>query len=94
MLYFSGGIGANAFGAADTSAATPPLAYDADHSALLAMVQWVEEGIAPSKIIATKYVDDDSSNGVNFTRPICMYPQEITYTGNGSIWNATNFDCE
>lgn len=94
MLSSSGGIGANAFGAADTGSSTPPLALDADHSALLAMVQWVEEGVAPSKIVATKYVDDDVSNGVNFTRPLCMYPQQIIYTGSGSIWNATSFDCE
>ncbi|GAA6031916.1 hypothetical protein JCM8097_003335 [Rhodosporidiobolus ruineniae] len=94
MQHCAGGNGANVFGAADTAASTPPLAYDADHSAILAMVKWVEEGIAPDKIIAAKYVDDDASNGVNFTRPICPYPAEITYLGNGSIWNATSFECK
>lgn len=57
------------------------------------MVEWVEEGEAPEKIVAAKYIDDDSSNGLNFTRPICAYPREITYKGEGSIWNATNFEC-
>jgi len=57
------------------------------------MVKWVEEGEAPEKIVAAKYIDDDSSNGLNFTRPICAYPREIAYKGEGSIWNATNFEC-
>lgn len=94
ILNLSGGDGANVFGAADSSWTTPPLSRDADHSALLAMVRWVEQGIAPDMITAVKYNNDDAREGVNFTRPLCPYPKEITYSGSGDIWNATNFSCE
>ena len=61
---------------------------------MLAMIKWVEEGTAPDQLVAVKYIDDDVSSGVNFTRPLCAFPSEITYSGNGSIWNATSYSCE
>jgi feruloyl esterase len=36
--------------------------------------------LAPEKIIATKYVNDDPSQGV-VTRPLCPHPQIAVYTG-------------
>jgi len=54
-----------------------------------ALEQWVEQGKAPEKIVASH-----SSNGkVDRTRPLCPYPQVAKYTGTGSIDDAANFVC-
>jgi hypothetical protein len=35
------------------------------------MVEWVENGLAPSEIIATKWVNDNVSHGEAFSRKLC-----------------------
>ena len=55
--------------------------------------QWVEEGIAPKRIIGTKYIGDKPANGVAFTRPMCPYPQRAQYRGSGATTDAANFVC-
>jgi feruloyl esterase len=55
--------------------------------------QWVEDGIAPDRIIATHYVDNDPAQGVAFTRPLCSYPREAVFLGGNSN-NAANFACK
>jgi feruloyl esterase len=61
--------------------------------ALAALERWVENGIAPDKINATKYVGDDPKKGIMMTRPLCPYPQEAVYTGQGSTNEANSFVC-
>jgi hypothetical protein len=58
-----------------------------------ALEEWVEKGAAPGDIIATKYVDDDPSKGVQITRPLCPYPQIAKYKGTGDTNDAANFVC-
>ena len=70
VLHCGYGPGPNAFGNLG-----PPGPLDADHDTLLALERWVEKGVAPDKIIATKYVEDDPQKGVQMTRPLCPYPQ-------------------
>ena len=71
-----------------------PLAHGSGIADMLAaLVRWVEEGIAPTRIIATKYVNDNATNGVQRTRPLCLYPQVARYSGSGSIDEAANFAC-
>jgi feruloyl esterase len=53
------------------------------------MEQWVEQGKAPDKIIATRMKDGK----VDRTRPLCPYPQVAKYKGSGSIDDAANFAC-
>jgi feruloyl esterase len=54
-----------------------------------ALEQWVEQGRAPSRIIASH-----STNGkVDRTRPLCPFPQVARYKGSGSIDDAANFEC-
>jgi feruloyl esterase len=53
------------------------------------MEQWVEQGKAPEKIIASKLKDGT----VERTRPLCPYPQVAKYKGSGSIDDASNFAC-
>ena len=66
---------------------------DADHDMFQAVVRWVEQGIAPDRIIATKYVNDDPAQGVARTRPLCVYPKVAVYDGSGSTDDAANFVC-
>jgi feruloyl esterase len=53
--------------------------------ALGALERWVEEGVAPDRIIAAGAVDR--------TRPLCPYPQVARYLGQGSTDDARNFAC-
>ena len=62
-----------------------PNAFDA----LTVMEQWVEQGQAPDRIVASRTRD----GAVDRTRPLCPYPQLAVYTGTGSTDDAENFVC-
>jgi feruloyl esterase len=68
-------------------------AKDAQHNVELALEQWVEKGIAPNAIVATKYESGDPAKGVKMTRPLCPYPQIAKYKGKGDTNDAGNFVC-
>jgi feruloyl esterase len=87
MQHCAGGPGANSFGQF-----TP--AGDADHDLNQALERWVEKGIAPDKLIATKFVDDNPKKDAAMTRPLCAWPQSAKYKGTGDPNDAANFDCE
>jgi len=57
--------------------------------ALTPLVNWVEGGTAPDQIPAMRVENGE----VTRTRPLCPYPQVATYTGSGSIDDASNFIC-
>ncbi|KAK1655060.1 putative ferulic acid Esterase/Feruloyl esterase [Colletotrichum phormii] len=65
---------------------------DADHNGVLAIVRWVEEGIAPEKTIATKYNSDNDLKEVASQRPICPYPTKARYVA-GDLDMATSWNC-
>jgi feruloyl esterase len=89
MQHCGGGPGPNSFG---QGANSPP--YDPEHNIYIALEQWVEKGVAPSTITATKYVDDSNpAQGVKMTRPLCSYPQVAKYKGTGDTNDAANFAC-
>lgn len=70
----------------------PPSAYrDADHHVVSAVIKWVEQGVAPEKIVATKF---DAAGNPTRSRPVCAYPAEAVYDGSGDINDAANFSCE
>ncbi|HEX2333449.1 MAG TPA: tannase/feruloyl esterase family alpha/beta hydrolase, partial [Burkholderiales bacterium] len=50
-----------------------------------ALVNWVENGVAPDQILAS---------GGGRTRPLCPYPQTAIYNGSGSTDEAANFHCD
>ncbi|CAK7226202.1 hypothetical protein SEUCBS140593_006161 [Sporothrix eucalyptigena] len=54
---------------------------DAKHDVILAMMEWVERGVAPDELIATKYWNDTVSEGVEVQRPLCVYPKQAKYIG-------------
>ncbi|KAI5451864.1 hypothetical protein NCC49_001166 [Naganishia albida] len=93
MYHCNGGLGANAFGGGgQRSGGTPPLAVDSKHDVLAAMVNWVENGQAPTELIAAKYTNNNVTQGVQFTRKLCPYPQKGEYQG-GDPNSSDSFKC-
>jgi feruloyl esterase len=82
------GPGTDSFGEPGTTVPKDP-----EHDIQLALEQWVEKGVAPGMIVATRHVDDDASKGVQMTRPLCPYPQEAKYKGEGETNRADSFEC-
>jgi len=66
---------------------------DAEHDMVVALEQWVEKDIPPTRIVATKFVSDDKTKGVAMTRPLCLFPQVAKYKGSGAVTDAANFVC-
>jgi hypothetical protein len=71
-------------GVAHCGAGQGPDAIDA----LTPTLTWVETGVAPDRLVATKYQDDGT---VVRTRPVYPYPTVARYDGSGSIDDAANF---
>jgi feruloyl esterase len=57
------------------------------------LVDWVERGKAPTEIIATRFVNNQSSQGVERTRPLCPYPANAVWDGSGDPAVADSFRC-
>jgi len=88
MQHCGGGSGPNNFGQFTVAQSDPQHDIDA------ALERWVEGGIAPQQIIATKYKDDSNpSSGVVRTRPLCPFPQVARWKGSGGTDDAANFVC-
>ncbi len=72
------------------------------YDALAALVDWVENGVAPDRIVATAR-GAGNAGGVNRelpadwsstrTRPLCPYPKIARYNGSGDSERAENFTC-
>lgn len=60
-----------------------------DWDRLAPLVAWVEQGIAPDRIVASQSL----GQGATRTRPLCPYPREARWTGVGSTDDAANFEC-
>jgi len=65
---------------------------DPQHSVDAALERWVEKGVAPGTIIASKYSADRQQT--KMTRPLCAYPQAAKYKGKGDSNDAASFVCE
>jgi feruloyl esterase len=89
MAHCSGGAGPNAFG---NGTVNGPV-IDADHDLVKALERWVEQGTAPDRIIATHYINNTASQGVQFQRPLCPFPQRSEYLGQGDPNLASSFAC-
>lgn len=73
------------------------------YDALDALVKWVEQGVAPDRIVATAR-GTGNAGGVNSelptdwaadrTRPLCPYPLVARYNGSGDSEKAENFSCK
>jgi len=84
-----GGPGPSEFGTLPAKQADPSTSVSA------ALERWVENGVAPHAIIATKYKTDGSpASGVLRSRPLCPYPQTAQYKGSGSTDEASSYVCK
>ena len=88
MQHCAGGPGPSFFGQFGDAPTNDP-----EHNAFAALERWVEKGVAPSQVIATKYVDDNPAKGVQRMRPLCPYPQVAKYRGTGDANAAASFVC-
>lgn len=77
VLHCAGGPGPGSIGG---SSVRPPV-RDADHDVVEATRRWVEAGIAPDRIVATRYEDDDPAARVLAQRPWCAWPLAPQYAG-------------
>ena len=55
--------------------------------------KWVDGGTPPEQILATKYVNDDPSQGIARTMPLCKFPQQAKYKAAGDVNDAANWSC-
>jgi feruloyl esterase len=60
---------------------------------LTALENWVEHGVAPEGIVATKYVNDNPALGVARTMPLCKFPEKARYDGAGDPYDAASWTC-
>lgn len=79
MDHCSGGPGTCRFGQGGSSTtAPPPTKEDAQHNILLALVDWVEKGVAPDELVGT---DEKGAE-----RVLCRYPGR-------SVWDGVGWGC-
>ena len=57
---------------------------------LTALTNWVENGQAPNAITA---YNNANHSLATISRPVCKYPDTLSYNGSGSIFSAANFTC-
>ncbi|KAK7061112.1 hypothetical protein VNI00_000848 [Paramarasmius palmivorus] len=86
MSHCSGGDGAWQIGQGAGGSQDP------SSNVLMAVVRWVEEGVAPDTILGTKYNNDNPSSGVAFSRKHCRYPLRNTFLGGDST-KADSWSC-
>ena len=73
------------------SGQTGPGITEAGFDPLSALEKWVENGVAPDSMLATKA---DKDGNVLWTRPLCAFPKKATYSAMGDTKSATNYRCE
>jgi feruloyl esterase len=67
-----------------------------DQSVLMALVRWVEDGVAPDTLIGSRYGSGTNSKKLDFQRRHCRYPFQSTYIGNATDdWkDLNNWECK
>ncbi|MDR3735674.1 MAG: tannase/feruloyl esterase family alpha/beta hydrolase [Acidobacteriaceae bacterium] len=64
-----------------------------DFNALDAVVKWVEQGIAPDRLIVTQAVSAGDDHKQIQERLLCPYPSVAQYRGDGDINDASSYRC-
>lgn len=80
MNHCNSGPGAWVLGQGGNAAAAG-IPFVREKNVLRAIVDWVEQGVAPAYVEGTKFVNDTVSLGVDFTRRHCKYPLRNTFVG-------------
>lgn len=86
LQHCDGGPGPNSFGQFGAAQG------DAEHDIARALERWVEQGVAPDRIIATKFKPGTPPVAIR-TRPVCRYPEVAQWKQSGSTDDAANFVC-
>ncbi|KAL2126236.1 hypothetical protein VTI74DRAFT_1373 [Chaetomium olivicolor] len=74
--------------------ASVPGFEDAEHDALMALVDWVEKGKAVDSIVATTWtLSMNPASGVRRQRPICAWPKNAVWDGKGNPDVASSWSC-
>lgn len=72
-----------------------PAKNTTEYSLLYSLIDWVEnpQSSGPETLVGTKYLNDIPSQGVQFTRPFCRWPNIPVYSGKGTVDKASNWNC-
>jgi len=89
VQHCDGGPGPDAFGQASDWSSDDPA-----RSLRASLEQWVEKGVAPATVLATKYEGDGAARRAVMTRPLCARPQAARYKGTGDSNDAASFVCD
>lgn len=90
MRHCSGGPGAHVIGNGGFS---PAASLEPEENVLMAIVRWVEEGIAPEVVVGTAFVNGTASDGVDYKRRHCRWPSRNVYQGPGSVKDIDSWAC-
>lgn len=86
MYHCRGGPGADLFG----GSGHVPVEADPSRDVLWALVDWVEQGRAPDRLVAAKA----NTDGTGFTRLLCPFPAVSRYDGKGDTRDAASYSCQ
>lgn len=86
MDHCRGGVGPDNFGASFGEELPDP---NPGNDLLMAMIEWVEKGVEPGRIVASKLKDGK----VTMTRPVCQWPTSLRYRGKGDVNLAESWTC-
>ena len=64
------------------------------YDGLSALVNWVEKGQPPERIVARARPENRDVTTPGRTRPLCAWPKQSRYKGSGSIEDAASFSCQ
>ncbi|PSN73504.1 tannase and feruloyl esterase [Corynespora cassiicola Philippines] len=89
LAHCSGGPGAGFIGnQARNSASLEP-----EENVLMAMVRWIEEGVAPESIIGSAVINGTIESGVDYKRRHCKYPTRNVFKGPGDVKDIDSWEC-
>lgn len=89
MAHCAGGSGASAIGNRLEGSASE----DPEENVLMAMVRWVEEGVAPEAVVGSHFNNETADTGVEYKRSHCKYPARNTLKEGGDAKNADDWSC-
>ncbi|KAH7071868.1 Tannase/feruloyl esterase, partial [Paraphoma chrysanthemicola] len=89
MAHCGGGPGASVIGNSKRNSAS----LDPKENVLMAMVQWVEKGIAPESITGIAYKNGTAALGVDYKRKHCRWPSRNVYGGVGDPKDENAWKC-
>jgi hypothetical protein len=90
-MHCGSGSGPSAFNSANGGFPKPP-SDSARDDLFVALSRWVEDGVAPTEVVATRYAEGAPAK-VAMRRPLCAYPRKAWYRGSGDTNDPGNFVC-